>query len=338
MDEIKPGIQAPAAPAPTAAAASAQPANKAKAKTAAAQPANPQTSFQRADVNASGDGASQTAPSLAEGDQSQSAPDAFVVNGSTSNGIEWRAIGNARKRASLYTGALMFEFDNSVLNARNYSITGQDQPQPGYNHIVAGGNMGGPLEIPHVFRATGNFFINYQLTRNRNASNQSGLMPTADERKGIIPNVGTVPISPQAQALLQYYPQPNFPQSSQYNYQVPVVATQAVDYFQARVNRNFNGFKNFLSGIFNYQNSRGDNPNIFNFVDKSGTLGMNASASLRHTFKNTMSGNLRRLVQPPERPDDTVFRRKRHRCFRRRADRRQRPGAGQLWSADPFFQ
>ena len=58
-----------------------------------------------------------------------------------------------------------------ALNARNYSITGQDTPRAPYNHIRFGASFGGPLAIPHLFRTNnGNFFVGYQGMRNRNAS------------------------------------------------------------------------------------------------------------------------------------------------------------------------
>ena len=108
------------------------------------------------------------------------------MNGSVSNGVERRAIGNFRKGpGSGYRGDLSSILDNSALNARNYSLTGQDTPRSPYNHVRFGSSFGGPLAIPHLFRTNnGNFFVGYQGMRNRNASTQTGLMPTAAERAG----------------------------------------------------------------------------------------------------------------------------------------------------------
>jgi hypothetical protein len=53
--------------------------------------------------------------------------------------------------------------------------------------------------------------------RNSNASVQTALMPTAEQRS----SVPASRISPQAQALLDLYPLPNFTGNSRYNYQLP---------------------------------------------------------------------------------------------------------------------
>ena len=139
-------------------------------------------------MNASG-GPSAAGAEPAAGGVDEAAPganDALLVNGSVSNGVERRAIGNFRKGpGSGYRGDVSSILDNSALNARNFSLTGQDTPRSPYNHVRFGFSFGGPLAIPHLFRTNnGNFFIGYQGTRNRNASTQTGLVPTAAERGG----------------------------------------------------------------------------------------------------------------------------------------------------------
>ena len=121
-----------------------------------------------------------------EASATNGAGDALLVNGSVSNGVERRAIGNFRKGpGSGYRGDLMSVVDNSWLNARNFSLTGQETPQPNYNRIRFGASFGGPLAIPHLFRTNnGNFFVNYQGMRNRNANTSTTLMPTEAERSG----------------------------------------------------------------------------------------------------------------------------------------------------------
>ena len=58
----------------------------------------PTAGFQRADVNASAGAAPPPSEAVVPGaDANQSPSDAFVVNGSVSNGVERRAIGNARR-------------------------------------------------------------------------------------------------------------------------------------------------------------------------------------------------------------------------------------------------
>jgi len=351
MDEIKPSTQAPAptttatggssatptaAPAasaapekPTpsivaanaAAAAAAAPANgkKGKTKAGAATPAaNSQAGFQRADVNAAGD-AGGAAPAdsgnLAIGaDAAQGASEAMVVNGSASTGIERRAIGNFRKGpGSLYNTNLGFNWDNSVLDAQKYSVSGLQVNKPYYNNLKFMPSVGGPLIIPHLFRLNnGNFFIGYQATRNRNADSQPGLMPTAAERAGdfsqlfsqqgtLIPiydpttgqpftnnQIPDYRISQQAKSLLKLYPNPN-QAGSVYNYQTALVGRTSTDAAQVRINKSIN-MKNFLNGTFGYQNSRNENPNLFSFLDQGNQSGLNTGISWRRMFNRQLSG------------------------------------------------
>ena len=240
------------------------------------------------------------------------------MNGSVSNGVERRAIGNFRKGpGSGYRGDVSSIMDNSALDARVFSVTGQDIPKSAYNHVRYGFTFGGPLSIPHLFHTqNGNFFVAYQGSRNRNANNaQPSLMPTAAERSGdlsqtlnplgkpvqfIDPSTGApfpgnvIPasrISPQAKALLNLYPQPNFTPSARYNYQIPLVGTSDSDALQTRINKMLNQ-RNSLNGSLGYQRTGADNPNLFQFVDSNHTQGINLNLSWRHTFNKTLYGTL----------------------------------------------
>src|ERR1035438_5232419 len=225
---------------PTDKTPAAKKGSKAATATAAAA-ANARPGFQRADLNASGESAAAEPAAGGVDEAAGGASDALLVNGSVSNGVERRAIGNFRKGpGSGYRGDLSTILDNSALNARNFSLTGQDTPRSPYNHLRFGATFGGPLSIPHLFRTNnGNFFVAYQGTRNRNASTQTALMPTAAERTGDLsqtlnplgnpvqltdPSSGApfpgnaIPatrISPQAKALLNFYPSPNFNPSAE---------------------------------------------------------------------------------------------------------------------------
>jgi hypothetical protein len=313
-------------------------------KAAAAAQVNPKAGFQRTDVNATPNAASNTAPNTPSntpgdaapppgdpgaptGDANQTASDAFVVNGSVSNGVERRAIGNARKGpGSMYRGDVSFIMDNSNLDARTFSITGQDTAKPAYDKLRAGASFGGPLLIPHLLHGNGQFFINYQLTRNSNANTAPGIMPDAAERSGDLSHVlnplgqpvqivdplngapfpgNLIPqnrISPQAAALLNLYPLPNFvPSGSQtpvasqtpvrYNYQIPIVDILHQDDFQGRANKMLNN-KNFVNGQFAYRNSRADSPNILGFLDTTGISGMTTNAGYRHIFSQRVNLNI----------------------------------------------
>jgi hypothetical protein len=344
FDEIKASAPAPAAPPPAAQPSatpaatpqsetaqvanpsllkpSAAPAPKkgSKAAAAATAAAKPQPGFQRANLNASGGPGPDAPAEPAAGGVDEAAPgganDALLVNGSVSNGVERRAIGNFRKGpGSGYRGDVSSILDNSALNARNFSITGQDTPRSPYNHVRFGMSFGGPLAIPHLFRTNnGNFFIGYQGIRNRNASTQTGLMPTDAQRAGDLSQLGgtimdptsnvdpekrtpfpgniipTSLISTQAKALLSYYPQPNF-SSGRYNYQIPLVGNNDSDGVQTRINKMLNQ-RNSLNGSLGYQRTSAENPNIFTFVDGNRTSGINLNLSWRHTFNKSLYGTL----------------------------------------------
>jgi len=305
----------------------------ANGKATATAQVNPQAGFQRTDVNAAsnaapnapgdaapppgdaapppGDAAAPTAAPNAN----QTASEAFVVNGSVSNGVERRAIGNARKGSgSMFRGDASFIMDNSNLDARTFSITGQDTAKPAYDKLRSGASLGGPLLIPHLIHGNGQFFINYQMTRNSTASTVPGIMPDAAERSGDLSHVlnplgqpvqivdplngapfpgNLIPqnrISPQATALLNLYPLPNFA-SSRYNYQIPLVDILHQDDLQARANKTLNN-KNFVNGLFAYRNSRADSPSILGFLDTTGIAGINSNASYRHIFSQRVNLNI----------------------------------------------
>jgi hypothetical protein len=318
-----PGTPAPAAEQPAAApTASVKPGKAAKGKKgAAAAPTTPPAGFQRTDVNASSEAptgaASAGPPSIAaSADTMQGASDAFVVNGSTSNGIERRAIGNGRRGPrSLFSGGIDFRsFENDVLDARSYSTTGQDTPRSPYNHFTVGGLVQGPLWVPHVFRWSGNFVVQFQTSRLRNASSTPYTMPTAAERTGDfsqvtngaggpvnlldpttllpVPN-GIIPasaISAQAKYLLKFYPLPQFSAAGvAYNYQVPLVTRSTSDQFMARVNKTVNN-KSSLQTVFAYQDNHNQNNDVTSFEDNTQTNNYRGDVTYTRNFARTFFG------------------------------------------------
>jgi hypothetical protein len=285
------------ATAPVPAAAPAKPARNGKAAPA---PTNTATAFQRTDLNAaSARNANNDAPppapdnSVSEANPaSQRAADGLLINGSVNNGAsspfaQLQAFGNNRRGVrSLYNGSLGFNnLELSALNARNYSLTGQDTLKPGFTRITGLAAFGGPVKIPGLLKRNGpNFTVNYQWLHNRNANTLTGLMPTAEQRSGNLPGLTTplTQISPQALALLNYYPLPNFTGSTRYNYQIPTVGAQHQDSVQARMNKQVK--KNQFSGSMGLQSNRTDNTNLFGFLDTGRTLGQNLQLGWRHNF------------------------------------------------------
>ena len=182
-----------------------------------------------------------------EEDRNQLANDGFLINGSTNNAASSpfaldKAFGNFRNRSNgMYTGGIGTIFDNSALDARPFSVSGQNTPRPAYNRMTAVATLGGPLKIPHLFRKGPIFFVGYQWTRDRNAATDSALVPDSAERNGDFSQVvnplgqtvqifdpttglqfpeNVIPqnrISPQAQALLKFYPMPNINGNPRYN-------------------------------------------------------------------------------------------------------------------------
>ena len=202
FEEIK--AAAPPPPPPVAAPAAtetakAAPAPASKKGVPPPAPANTRTAFQRTDVNAApaaGGGTSDNNNNgLAPGEMNQAPSEGLLINGSVNNGAaspfaQSAAFGNNRRGArSFYNGSLGLNLRNSTLDARTYSLTGQDTPKPGYSHMTGLASFGGPLRIPYLLRRGGpNVTATYQWMRNRNANNQSVLMPTLAERSGDFSN------------------------------------------------------------------------------------------------------------------------------------------------------
>lgn len=317
-----------AAPAPKPAAAAGEPAQTAANGAAAGKGKKPKKgapevpqqtgNFQRAEVNATGNGAAPPPEEqIAPGEAAAGAPDSMVVNGSVSNGIERRAIGNARRGpGSMYRGDIFAVLDSSGLNAQPFSLSGQASPPQTYNDMKFGGSFGGPLQIPHLLHGNGQFFINYYMTRNRTPNSQPALMPTAAERGGdfsqvmnlngqpvtiLDPKTGApfpgnvIPqsrISPQALGLLKFYPLPNFLPTAGYNFQLPLLTVLNENDVVSRVNKSL-GRNDFVYGTFAYRNSTTVTPSIFQFNDTTTLSGLNSTANWRHMFNqrvNSMFG------------------------------------------------
>jgi trimeric autotransporter adhesin len=253
-----------------------------------------------------------TAAPKPDDDLSQRAADGFLINGSMNNGAatpfaQLANFGNNRNAGkSLYNGGIGIVIDNSALDARPFSLTGQDTPLAAYNRMTGVLALGGPIKIPRLMKQGINFFLNYQWTRNNNATTGTGLMPNQTARNGVFlspildPLTGApfpgnkIPktrLSPQAQALLSLFPLPNFENNSGYNYQIPILSPTHQDALQSRFN-NALGFKNQFYGRFAFQSTRSDNPNLFGFLDTTDILGVNANANWFHRINQRWFMNL----------------------------------------------
>ena len=213
-------------------------------------------------------------------ESNEQAADGLLINGSQNNAATSQfnlspAFGNRRPGTKgLYNGSIGAIADNAVFDARPYSLAGQQTPKDAYSRITMMVALGGPLRIPHLLPNGPNFFVAYQWTRNADAANQTGLVPTTDERSGNLagllnaqgqpvtiynpatglPVTGIIPVSAQATALLNLYPQPlpSLAGNSRYNYQAEVLNDAHVDALQSRLNKTI-GHRDQLYGGFGFR-------------------------------------------------------------------------------------
>jgi hypothetical protein len=251
---------------------------------------------------------------------SQDSSDGFLVNGSTNNAATSQyslsqAFGNKRTGSkSIYNGGFSAIMDNSALDARTYSLSGLEMPKGFYNRFTGGIAVGGPIKIPRLLPRGPNFFVGYQWTRNQTAQVDPGIVPNAEERTGNLsgllnahgqpvtiynPATGLpfvdnmVPVSSQAQALLNLYPSPlpELAGNALYNYQASVLNSSHRDELESRLNKTL-GRKDTLWGGFNLQSTRASNTNLFGFVDTTDTLGINTNIGWYHHFNPHLTATI----------------------------------------------
>ena len=157
--------------------------------------------------------------------------------------------GNRRAPSAIH-GMAYFSLNNSLFNAKPFSITGQDVAQPAYANSRFGVVLGGPLVIPKIVKDTSTqFFLNYTGTRARNPYSAVETVPTALEREGDFSQISQLVLDPTthqpfpgnllpgvdpiAQKLLGYIPLPNQPGLVN-NYQYLTSVMQNTDNFALR--------------------------------------------------------------------------------------------------------
>jgi hypothetical protein len=250
------------------------------------------------------------APPAAD-DSADKSADGLLINGSENNAATSQyslspAFGNRRPGAKgLYTGSVGAIVDNSVFNARPYSLTGQQIPKDFYSRVTTVVTLGGPLRIPRLMPIGPNFFVAYQWMRNGDAAIQTGLVPTAAERIGNLtgvlnaqgepvtiynpttglPFTGNIPVSSQAAALLNFYPQPNLADNSRYNYQAAVLNNTHTDGLQSRLTKTI-GHRDQLYGGFAFRSARANSTNLFGFVDTTNSLGIDTNVNWSHRYRH----------------------------------------------------
>jgi trimeric autotransporter adhesin len=214
-------------------------------------------------------------------------------------------IGNRANRGRQgINGQASFSLNNSALNARPYSLTGQDIPQAAYAQARANIEVGGPLRIPKLLKKDTNtfFFVSYVATRAKNPYKNVATVPPAAERSGDFSQLmangfptifdplthaafasNKIPASrihPAALGLLNYILPPNQPGQVQ-NYQILNSYPQDTDNLSVRLNQNIAKTHRFALNL-NLQRRSGEQEQLFGFRDN--TSGTGVSANLSYTW------------------------------------------------------
>jgi hypothetical protein len=218
---------------------------------------------------------------------------------------------NRRDPRNNYMASANFSLDNSVWDARSFSVTGVNVNKPSYANGRGGLMFGGPLRIPGLVSAQKRilFTFDLQFQHNRTGTVSDPVnMPTALERSGDFsqsaaaiydPLTGTpfpgnkIPtnrMSSTALALLQYYPSPNLPFATR-NYQTSWSGANNMHNLNSRVSNVRIGSKNRLNFGLGYQGSNSVTPNLFGFTDTGSGRGLNLNLGWSHTFSSRVTNN-----------------------------------------------
>ncbi|MBS1853441.1 MAG: TonB-dependent receptor [Acidobacteria bacterium] len=173
-------------------------------------------------------------------------------------------------------GMVYYSVGDSALNAAPYALRGTSQ-KPGYVQQRFGASLGGPLNIPKIYKGGDKtfFFVNYNGSRSENPFDAFATVPTLAERSGDFSNslyartdsggnrlpvqlydpssglpvagnnlqTAGLTLSPIAQGLLQYIPLPNIAGASPdtQNFHYVTSATSNSDDLNVRLNRSLGG-------------------------------------------------------------------------------------------------
>ena len=199
-------------------------------------------------------------------------------------------------------GSVYYGIGDSALNAAPYSLTGLPTINPGYVQNSFGGSIGGPLNIPRIYKGGAKtfYFVNYNGRRGERPFDQFSTVPTLLERQGDFSqsayttgllagqpvqifnpitnsqfaNNTITNINPTASGLLKYIPAPNLPGASQ-NFHFVTAANTGSDDLNIRVNRQLGatsprgrqggrgGARNNLTFGFHYRQSNSNLTNPF---------------------------------------------------------------------------
>jgi hypothetical protein len=247
------------------------------------------------------------------------AADGLLINGSLNNSASTpfaipRAIGNNRPRLpAVYSYAAGLQLGNSAWDARPFSLAGSRPSPPSYTDMQAQGTFQGPFRLRGL-RNPITVTLGYQGASTTNVTTQFTSVPTDRERAGdlsqtldalgqpvriIDPTTGqpfadsAIPldrISPQAAALLAYYPRADPTATGRFNYQAPVITATRQNAVRSAASYTIRN-QNRANGAASYQRSVTDTTSLFGFDDsrESTTVEMQAGVSLRPSRYVTVS-------------------------------------------------
>jgi trimeric autotransporter adhesin len=219
-----------------------------------------------------------------------------------------------RQQANRIRFSFYDRYENSAFDARPYAITGTPAAKIGHYDEQVGGNMGGPLKIPHIYNGADHtyFFLNYQHETLQSPINTFSTVPTLAERGGLFCGGNTIfepftttpfPSAPcpggatgqqipagdfsgnaAVQGLLSFIPKPNVPNAVTQNYLLQATTPQNTDRVNGTILHTINTKFN-LNGSYNFLSQRGDT--LSNFADIGGnqsTRSQNLTLGLSHNW------------------------------------------------------
>jgi len=185
-------------------------------------------------------------------------------------------------------GSLFEFFRNEALNARN--LFAQPGPTPELRRNQYGLTLGGPVQTNRTF-----FFADWQGTRLRTGITRFSVVPTLEQRQGIVTQSITIPrerFDTVAKQLLEHYPLPNFAGASSF----VRAATEPDNQDQAdfRIDRYF-GEAHRVFG--RYTLFRDDDTPVTPLPDGSGSL---TSGVIGHAFTrgDALAGDYNWMISP----------------------------------------
>jgi trimeric autotransporter adhesin len=153
-------------------------------------------------------------------------------------------------------GSIFFNYGGSALDAKPYSLNGQPENKASYSQKRFGATIGGPLNIPHIYKGGTKTFLfgSYNGSRSTNPYDIFSTVPTLAERNGDfsgqpvqlvdpfthapVANNQITAINPAAAQLVNFIPQPNLPGTSR-NFHFVSASASDNDTGFIRFNHNF---------------------------------------------------------------------------------------------------